>query len=316
MPAQPINAGNYAVIVTNSAASVTSAVAVLTVLTPPAITTQPQSLTNAAGTTASFSATATGGAPLSYQWRFNGVNLANGGRISGATTTTLTISGVQPADAGSYTLVVSNGAGNVTSGVATLTVTGPPAITTQPVSQSVLAGANASFTVTASGTAPLSYQWRFNGANLSGATSTRLALAGVQPANAGSYTVVVTNSTGSATSAVAVLTVLPSAGTLIINGAQTYQVIDGFGVNANHRSWTNNELQPVLDALIDQAGMTLFHVIFDNNNWEAANDNSDANVMNWTYFNTVYSAPEFPETLGDHGVSQPAGHHQWVDARF
>ena len=206
--AQPTNAGNYAVIVTNAAASVTSAVAVLTVLTPPAITTQPQSLTSAAGTTASFSATATGSAPLSYQWRLNGVNLANGGRISGATTTTLTISGVQSADAGSYTLVVSNGAGSVTSAAAALTVTGPPAILTQPVSQSVVAGANASFSVMASGTAPLSYQWRFNGANLSGATSTSLTLAGVQPANAGSYTVVVTNAAGSATSAAAVLTVL------------------------------------------------------------------------------------------------------------
>ena len=60
------------------------------------------------------------------------------------------------------------------------------------------------------------------------------------------------------------------AATITIDGSQTYQVIDGFGVNANHRSWNNNELKPVLDALIDQAGMTLFHVVFDNNNWEAA----------------------------------------------
>src|SRR5208282_849413 len=151
-------------------------------------------------------------------------------------------------------------------------------------SQTVAAGSSATFTVAAAGTAPLTYQWQFNGTNLYGATSTSLTLAGVQPANAGSYTVVVTNSVGSVTSAVAVLTVLPSAGSLVINGGQTYQVIDGFGVNANHRSWTNSELQPVIDALIDQAGITIFHVIFDNNNWEQTNDNSDPYVMNWSYY--------------------------------
>ena len=54
------------------------------------------------------------------------------------------------------------------------------------------------------------------------------------------------------------LTGTAGAATVTINGAQTYQTIDGFGVNANSGSWTNNDLQPVLDALIDQAGMTLF----------------------------------------------------------
>ena len=133
--AQPANAGGYTVVVTNSLGSVTSAVAVLTVLVPPAITAQPQSVTTVTGTTAIFSATATGSAPLSYQWQLNGVNLANGGRISGATTNTLTIANVQPADAGNYTLVVSNPAGAVTSVVATLTVSGPPVLTAQPQSQ-------------------------------------------------------------------------------------------------------------------------------------------------------------------------------------
>jgi O-glycosyl hydrolase len=86
---------------------------------------------------------------------------------------------------------------------------------------------------------------------------------------------------------------LADMATVTIDGAQTYQVIDGFGVNANHRSWNNNELQPVLDALIDQAGMTLFRVIYDKADWETTNDNSDPNVMNWDYYNQVYSAPDF-----------------------
>ncbi len=78
-----------------------------------------------------------------------------------------------------------------------------------------------------------------------------------------------------------------------VDGSRAYQTIEGFGVNANHRSWNNNELKPVLDALIDQAGMTLFRVIYDKANWEASNDNSDPNVMNWTYYNQVYRVPEF-----------------------
>src|SRR5664280_3387546 len=94
---------------------------------------------------------------------------------------------------------------------------------------------------------------------------------------------------------IAIMALLPAlsgpagAATVTINGAQTYQVIDGFGVNANHRSWTNNELQPVLDAMIDQAGMTLFRVIYDRTDWEATNDNTNSAVMNWSYYNTVYS---------------------------
>ena len=211
---QPADAGNYTVVVTNSGGSVTSAVAVLTVLVPPAISAQPQSLTNVAGTTASFSATATGTAPLSYQWRLNGLNLSNGGRVSGAGTDTLTVTNVQPVDAGNYALVVSNAGGAVTSAVAVLIVTGPPVITTPPASQNAAAGANIAFNVTASGTMPLSFQWRFIGADLSdggqfGGTSTpALSVANVQPANAGSYSVVVTNVAGSVTSAVATLTVL------------------------------------------------------------------------------------------------------------
>ena len=62
------------------------------------------------------------------------------------------------------------------------------------------------------------------------------------------------------------------AATVTFNGGVEYQAIDGFGVNANHRSWNNDELKPVLDALIDQAGMTLFRVVYDDTNWEANND--------------------------------------------
>ncbi|HEY4300749.1 MAG TPA: DUF4082 domain-containing protein [Candidatus Didemnitutus sp.] len=83
------------------------------------------------------------------------------------------------------------------------------------------------------------------------------------------------------------------AATVTVNGNTTYQTIDGFGVNANHWSWNPNELPPVLDALIDQAGMTLFRLVYDNSDWEATNDNSDSNSLNWTYYDSVYNSTEF-----------------------
>jgi len=80
-------------------------------------------------------------------------------------------------------------------------------ITSQPTNQTVMLGSNATFSVTATGFMPLSYQWQLNGTNLSGATATNYSLTGVMATNAGSYTVVVSNSAGSVTSSVAVLTV-------------------------------------------------------------------------------------------------------------
>lgn len=84
-----------------------------------------------------------------------------------------------------------------------------------------------------------------------------------------------------------------AAGTFAINGGITYQVIDGFGVNVNSQIWTNNQLEPVIDALIDQGGMTQFRVIIGNANWEGTNDNGDADVMNLDYYNGIYSTPRF-----------------------
>ena len=94
--------------------------------------------------------------------------------------------------------------GNLVLHLAFLT---PPLITTQPTNQTVTAGSNVTFSVTASGTLPLSYQWSFNGTNLSGATNTMLMLTNVQVSQAGNYTVLVTNAFGSILSSNAMLTV-------------------------------------------------------------------------------------------------------------
>jgi hypothetical protein len=204
------NAGSYTVQVSNSAGSATSATATLTVNpapVAPSITTQPVSRTVTAGANVTFTVAASGTAPLSYQWR------KNGGNIAGATGTSLGLSSVTSADAASYTVQVSNSAGSATSATATLTVNPlvtVPSITTQPASQTVSAGANVTFTVAVSGTAPLSYQWRKNGSDIAGATAAALGLSSVTSANAGSYTVRVSNAAGSILSTTATLTVNPA----------------------------------------------------------------------------------------------------------
>ena len=198
---QTNNTGTYSVVVTNVAGSVTSFGATLTVNVPASITTQPLSQTVTIGQTVSFSVVPGGTAPFSYQWTFNGTNLA------GATGSTLTLNNVQTNNAGTYSVVVTNVAGSVTSSGATLTVNVPAGITTQPLSQTAVAGQNVSFSVMPGGTAPFSYQWTFNGTNLDGATGSTLTLNSVQTNDVGTYSVTVTNVAGSVTSSSATLTV-------------------------------------------------------------------------------------------------------------
>ena len=91
-----------------------------TLIGPPLVAAQPASRTNNAGTVATFTVLGTGTPPLSYQWRKGGVDLADGGSISGAQTATLRLSSVFGADADAYSVVISNSLGSVTSQVATL----------------------------------------------------------------------------------------------------------------------------------------------------------------------------------------------------
>jgi hypothetical protein len=175
----------------------------------PAITREPQSRTNNAGTSASFTVSATGTA-LNYQWMKDGNNLYDGIKISGSTAATLTLSGVLDLDAGAYSVLVANSLGSVTSIVATLTVI-DPGINTQPQDRTKLTGETGNFFVSAAGTIPLSYQWRFNGVDITDATANSLNVPNVQSTNQGDYSVAVGNVNGNwTTSAVAHLTLKPT----------------------------------------------------------------------------------------------------------
>lgn len=173
-------------------------------VTPPSITGHPQSLTVIQGSNATFTVSATG-STLAYQWRFNGTN------ISGATASSFTRTNAQPADAGVYSVIVSNSANSVVSSNASLTVLEPPVVNADPLSQAIKAGTNVTFVASAVGTAPLKYQWQFYSTNIAGATNGSLTLTGINWSNAGPYVLTVTNAAGFASSAPAMLTVLPAS---------------------------------------------------------------------------------------------------------
>jgi hypothetical protein len=218
----------FDVVVSNSVGSVTSAPATLTVnAAPPAITTPPANVTVTEPASATFSVVATGTAPLSYQWRRNGTPIA------GATGVSYTLNPTAVADNGAqFDVLVSNAGGSVTSAAATLTVNAapvPPGITAQPANVTVTAPAAATFSVAATGTAPLSYQWRRNGTPISGATGASYTLNPTAVSDNGAqFDVVVTNSAGSVTSTAAALTVNEPSGPTVLIEAHFNSGADGF----------------------------------------------------------------------------------------
>ena len=203
----------FAVTVSNTAGSVLSRAAKLSVapsLVAPAITAQPASQTITSGQTATFSVTASGTAPLTYQWQ------ANGTTIPGATASSYTTPAETTAANGTlFSVVVTNAAGFAQSDSAKLTVTAPqaaPTITTQPANQTATVGFTATFGVTATGSAPLTYQWRKNGTAIAGATSASYTTPALALSDSGAvFVVVVSNAIGMATSTNAVLTVTAAA---------------------------------------------------------------------------------------------------------
>jgi len=173
----------------------------------PTIASAPASAVVSPGAGLALSVTAAGVGPFAYQWYKNSV------AIAGSTSASLVAAGVTADAAGSYHVVVTNPYGSVASAPAVVTVmNSPPTITSGPAALDLVAGQSAIFTVSVAGTAPFAFQWYKGLSPISGATAATYTIASVRSADAGSYRVAVSNASGSATSASAILTVAVSAG--------------------------------------------------------------------------------------------------------
>ena len=207
---------------------------------PPGITNQPLGRIVMVGSNVTFTVGATGATPLSYQWRFNGAS------IPAATVSSFIRYNAQLADAGTYTVTVTNAYGSTNSANAVLTVHGRPVITAQPTNAVAGLGLPAAFSVAVSGSTPLSYQWWFNGGSLPGATTNSLTIANADPTNAGTYSVVVTNLYGTATSSNALLTAMdpyitsqPQSRTVAVGAPAAFSV-GAVGTGPLGYSWARN----------------------------------------------------------------------------
>ena len=152
------------------------------------------------------------GGSLKYQWQLDGKD------ISGATLATYTATAATSANAGSYAVTITNSCGSVKSGVATVTVSTKPVITTQPVATiNVSEGSAINLSVVASGAA-LKYQWKLNGNAIAGATSSTYSKSSATKSDEGTYVCEVTNDCGNVTSSTSTVAV----GTSSITDAENF----------------------------------------------------------------------------------------------
>jgi formylglycine-generating enzyme required for sulfatase activity len=235
---------SYWVRVTNSVGSVDSRLSTVTVATPPSITTEPTSTTIRNGLTATLAVTVGSTAPLTYQWYQGALGVSTtpvGTNSASFTTPVLTVTTT-------YWVRVSNMAGSVNSGLATVTVAIPPTITTQPASKTIASGQTASLQVFASGTDPLTYQW-YEGAV--GTTTTPVGTNSnsfTTPALTvtTSYWVRVSNTGGSVNSGLATVSTKPSvttepASTTISSGQTATLAVTASGTAPLAYQWYQGE---------------------------------------------------------------------------
>lgn len=197
----PSDAGSYTCVVSGEGGtSVTSDAATVTVNALPVITKQPSNQTINEGGNINLAVTATGA--TGYQWKKDGSD------IPSATNATYSKSGALPADAGSYTCVVTGAGGSVTSSPATVIVNALPVVTQQPTNQEITEGETLTLNVVATGAT--GYQWKKGEEDILDATAATYTKEGATTADAGSYTCVVTGAGGSVTSNAATVTVNPA----------------------------------------------------------------------------------------------------------
>jgi hypothetical protein len=206
-PVTAANAGTYTCNVTNAGGTVTSSPAVVVVEGQPVISASPPaSQSVSVGSNVSLSVAVSGSVSVNYQWQFNGVN------IFGATSSTLTLNSVTAANMGTYVCIVSNLAGIATSTPTVLSLVATmPKVTTNPSSQTIATGSTVVFSTSISSPLGASYQWQFNGVPIAGATAATYLIQAASSSKAGTYTCVITNSSGSVTTQPAILTLVSSS---------------------------------------------------------------------------------------------------------
>ena len=236
----------YTCVVTNAGGSTASNEATLTVnMLPPQITVHPSDRTVTEGQVTTFTVTATSSGAMTYQWKKDGVDVTGG---TGATQSTYTTPVTTLADSGAqFTCVVLNATGSVESDPGTLTVNmAPPTITGHPTNSTVNEGQTATFSVSATGSGTLTYQWKKNGTNVtggSGGTTSSYTTPVTYLADSGSqFSCVVSNAAGSTPSNAATLTVTMDTGrtymiVALSSGAVSYsQTVPDLETNAAYKT--------------------------------------------------------------------------------
>jgi hypothetical protein len=196
-----VDAGEYAVRVSNPAGEVLSAAAVVSVDSPPEIVQLTGDQSAPVGANVELTVVAAGNEPLAYQWVKDGV------LMDGATSVSLVLANLKTTDSGSYTVVITNSAGRLESEPIAVNVIQPVAIVSQPASATTAIGGKAVFEVAVTGSAPVSYQWKLNGEPLAGQTAAKLVIENVAALDGGIYIVTATNASNSVDSEAAELTI-------------------------------------------------------------------------------------------------------------
>jgi autotransporter-associated beta strand protein len=279
----------------------------------PLITSHPTHQTVNVSAPASFSVMAIGVPEPVYQWLKNGTNLL------GQTNATLTFASVQASDVGTYSVVVSNSVGSVTSSNALLQLNGTsaPVFTTQPTNQSASVGSSVNFVAAAIGVPTPVYQWLRNGTNLVGATNATLTLTNVQVVDSGVYSVIASNSVSAVSSMNATLTVDGPNGFCMINGTTTGGA-GGTVVTVTNASDFATQIGMAGPRIIQVSG-----VLTVGDTWTASDKTiiglgtnatllgriSVSGVTNVIIRNLRFTNP------GNDGISirDPGTHHIWVD---
>lgn len=255
--------------ISNSYGSVSSTSVLLTVVAPPAITSQPTNVVAMLGTNARFNVTATGTTPLNYQWYKNGLP------IQGAILNYIILPAVTLTDAGTFQVVISNGYGQTNSNDAVLKVVTLVSIATQPASLTVAQGQDASFRVSVSGSEPYSFQWTKNGATLTGATNSTLQLVAVDYSAQGAYAVRIANPYSQVLSSNATLTVVAPVPANIITqptnlvvtiGSNATFFVNALGTSPLNYQWLKNGTNLVTGGRITGAtsnALTLASTVVD-----------------------------------------------------